>query len=184
MFSSSDCWILCKVAFALAGFCRTRTARGSVVGISLSWASNRAIKEIVRYGHTCIYTWCEISTFLYMHYCYWLYNSRFGWAWGHTHSYIITICSNNNCVDRYHELLFFNQIIMIIINRRKIKTRFPFNRLHIWISHTHIVAEVLVYYDIIIYRNLVLLPITILTMLPWVNLVSWSSILPIYNIII
>jgi len=61
-----------------------------------------------------------------MHYYYWLQQQQVQMGVGpYTLVYTITIlCSYNNCVDRYHELLFFNQIIMIIINRRKLKRAF------------------------------------------------------------
>jgi hypothetical protein len=45
---------------------------------------------------------------------------------GAVHTRILLYCmlAYNACVDRYHELLFFNQIFIIIINRRKLKRAF------------------------------------------------------------
>jgi len=118
---------------------------------------------------SCMRVWCEIIAkhyFYYYYYYYYLQQQQVRMGVGPTLVYTTTtICSYNNCVYRYHELLFFNQIIMIIINRRKLKRafhtigcRFEYRMRIIYCSRG-------TYYIIILCRYLEL--ISIVTMLVW-----------------
>lgn len=85
-----------------------------------AWAGDWVIKEIVLDGLTSIHMMRNKRYALLL-----LAPTTAGSdGRGAIYSYTITICSYNRCVDRYHELLFFNQIIMIIINRHKLKRAF------------------------------------------------------------
>jgi len=120
-------------------------------------------------------------------YALWIITIGYNTAGSDGRGAIHTRVYNNCSVDRYHELLFFNQILIIIINRRKSKRAFhTIGRRFEYLYRIRILHSVAASHIILslINRYFELWSITIVTMLLYgIDLVSRSSILPIYDII-